>query len=215
MVNNLSFSLSSMDLSALLCSRICHDIISPIGAIHNSLELLDEEGIEDEAIQLIRLSSMNAIARLKFIRLAFCYTGSVHSLVGLDEIKQIIRDFIAIDNRITVFWVSEETDLFRKKSKLLLNLFMIAYASLLKGGEIIISIKDSTADNIFSLKINGNRVRLPEKFIQIMAQDVDLEIDSHSVQLYYTALLADENDVKLSYEIIDDQNVVLSVLTKK
>ncbi|ACT57364.1 histidine phosphotransferase family protein [Candidatus Liberibacter asiaticus] len=215
MAKNICFNLSSMDLVALLCSRICHDIISPIGAIHNSLELLDEVGIEDEVMQLIRLSSMSAIIRLKFMRLAFGYTGSVDSLIGLGDIEQVIEDFIAVDKRVQVSWTGEKIDLSRERAKILLNLFMVAHASLPRGGKVTISVQDSKNENIFSLKINGNLARFPEKFTQIVDGNVESTIDSHDIQFYYVILLAHENKIRLLPEIIDDHNVVLSALLEK
>ena len=72
-------SLTPLDLAALLCSRVCHDVISPVGAIINGLEVLDGE--EDEemrtvAMELIKKSAMSASARLQFCRLAFGAAGS-------------------------------------------------------------------------------------------------------------------------------------------
>ncbi|TIV97165.1 MAG: histidine phosphotransferase, partial [Mesorhizobium sp.] len=64
------FTLSAPDLAALLCSRVCHDIISPVGAINNGLELLDEGGADEDAMKLIRQSAKNASARLQFARIA-------------------------------------------------------------------------------------------------------------------------------------------------
>ncbi|WP_280515094.1 histidine phosphotransferase family protein [Candidatus Liberibacter africanus] len=153
MDKNTCFNLSSTDLVALLCSRICHDIISPIGAIHNSLELLDEVGIEDEAMELMRVSSQNAISRLKFIRLAFGYSGSNNSSMCLQEIEQVIKDFTSIDKRVQVSWKSDRKDITRQRAKILLNVFMIACYSLPRGGDVKISVQDSGAENIFSLQI--------------------------------------------------------------
>ncbi|MBY7649822.1 MAG: histidine phosphotransferase [Candidatus Liberibacter europaeus] len=214
MLKNPCFNLSSADLSALLCSRICHDIISPVGAINNGLELLDEDGIEDEAMQLIRLSTVNAITRLKFSRLAFGHPGYNNTTIELSEIKDIINDFSAIDNKVKVYWSLGHVVVSRQNAKLLLNLFMIAYISLPKGGDLKISINHSVDESIFSLKINSDFVRFPEKFIRIMSGDMDFQIDSYDVQFYYTSLLAHENDVELSYKIIDDSSAVFFATIK-
>src|SRR5690554_8127201 len=69
-------TLTAPELAALLCSRVCHDIISPVGAINNGLELLDEGGADEDAMQLIRASARNASARLQFARIAFGAAGS-------------------------------------------------------------------------------------------------------------------------------------------
>ena len=75
------FTLSAVDLAALLCSRVCHDIISPVGAINNGLELLDEGGADEDAMKLIRTSARNASARLQFARIAFGAAGSAGMLI--------------------------------------------------------------------------------------------------------------------------------------
>ncbi len=77
MAKNPNLTLTGHDLAALLCSRVCHDIISPVGAINNGLELLDEGGADADAMDLIRTSALNASVRLKFARLAFGASGSV------------------------------------------------------------------------------------------------------------------------------------------
>ena len=81
------FTLSAPDLAALLCSRVCHDIISPVGAINNGLELLDEGGADEDAMNLIRASARNASARLQFARIAFGAAGAglIANLAGLGQ----------------------------------------------------------------------------------------------------------------------------------
>ncbi|MBA5724559.1 histidine phosphotransferase ChpT [Candidatus Liberibacter sp.] len=209
MVKKIDFNLSSSDLSALLCSRICHDIISPIGAINNGLELLDEEGLEDDAMELIRSSAANATARLKFARIAFGASGSINAPFELSEAEEVIKDFSAIDNKIALSWTREKITLPKQKIKLLLNLFMIAYVSLPRGGNLEILVKTSIDEECFFLNIRGSLVRLPEKFIRILSGEMDFQITAHDVQFYYTALLACESDMALSYRFIDDQNLVL------
>src|ERR671911_2802702 len=74
-----TISLDSLDLAALLCSRVCHDVISPVGAIVNGLEVLEDEKDETmkkHALDLIKKSATQASARLQFSRLAFGAAGS-------------------------------------------------------------------------------------------------------------------------------------------
>jgi len=67
--------LSDLDLASLLCSRVCHDVISPVGAIANGLELMDDEDTDAEmkatALQMVKSSARTATAKLKFCRIAF------------------------------------------------------------------------------------------------------------------------------------------------
>ena len=88
------FTLSAVDLAALLCSRVCHDIISPVGAINNGLELLDEGGADEDAMKLIRTSARNASARLQFARIAFGAAGSAGMLIDTGDAEAVATAFL-------------------------------------------------------------------------------------------------------------------------
>ena len=84
--------LSDLDLAALVSSRICHDIISPVGAIANGLELMDEETDQDmreQAMDLIRKSATQASAKLQFARLAFGAAGSAGAVIDLNDAEKV------------------------------------------------------------------------------------------------------------------------------
>src|ERR1700755_2421458 len=88
------FTLSAPDLAALLCSRVCHDIISPVGAINNGLELLDEGGADGDAMKLIRQSARNASARLQFARIAFGAAGSAGMQIDTGDAEAVAIAFL-------------------------------------------------------------------------------------------------------------------------
>src|SRR5580698_11614277 len=99
-------SLNPLDLAALLCSRVCHDVISPVGAIINGLEVLDGE--EDEemrvvAMELIKKSAVSASARLQFCRLAFGAAGSYGALIDTGDAEKVARELLA-NGRTTLEW---------------------------------------------------------------------------------------------------------------
>src|SRR6187397_3478598 len=91
-------SLSSLDLAALLCSRVCHDLISPTGAIVNGLEVLEDKQSDEEtktfALDLIKKSAKTASARLQFCRLAFGAAGSVTAQIDLGDAQNMARGHI-------------------------------------------------------------------------------------------------------------------------
>ncbi|MGL4404805.1 MAG: histidine phosphotransferase, partial [Notoacmeibacter sp.] len=87
------FTLTPSELAALLCSRICHDVISPVGALNNGLELLDEPGAEADAMALIRVSARNASARLQFLRIAFGAAGSSTSQIDTGDAESVAMAF--------------------------------------------------------------------------------------------------------------------------
>src|ERR687885_859855 len=99
-------TLDSLDLAALLCSRVCHDVISPVGAIVNGLEVLEDESdasMRDFAIDLIRKSARQASARLQFARLAFGAAGSAGASIDLGDAEQVARGLF-LDDKITFSW---------------------------------------------------------------------------------------------------------------
>ena len=100
------FSLDALDLAALLCSRVCHDVISPVGAIVNGLEVLEEEKDAEMrafAIDLIKKSASTASARLQFCRLAFGAAGSAGASIDTGDAELVARGLLA-DERTKLEW---------------------------------------------------------------------------------------------------------------
>ncbi len=134
MSKNPNLTLTGPDLAALLCSRVCHDVISPVGAINNGLELLDEGGADADAMDLIRTSALNASVRLKFARLAFGASGSVGASIDTGEAERAAKDFAAAEKKTEVTWSGPRAIIAKNRVKLLLNLFLVAYSSIPRGG---------------------------------------------------------------------------------
>src|SRR5690606_718708 len=136
MPKNPNLTLDGPDLAALLCSRVCHDVISPVGAINNGLELLDEGGADSDALDLIRTSALNASVRLKFARLAFGASGSVGASIDTGEAEKAAVDYANAEKKTEVTWDGPRAIIPKNRVKLLLNLFLVAYGSIPRGGSI-------------------------------------------------------------------------------
>ena len=98
--------LSDLDLAALLCSRVCHDVISPVGAITNGLELLeveDDETMREMAMDLVKKSAKQASAKLQFCRIAFGAAGSAGSLIDMGEAGDVARAFVG-EEKVKLDW---------------------------------------------------------------------------------------------------------------
>ena len=198
MNENPNLTLSGPDLAALLCSRVCHDIISPVGAISNGLELLDEGGADEDAMDLIRSSALNASVRLKFARLAFGASGSIGASIDTGEAEKVVRDFVGADRKTEVTWTGPRAIIAKNKVKLLLNLFLVAYAAIPRGGQIDVTLEDLETVPRFRLVAKGRMFRVPPKFLEIHSGTLEEAIDAHSIQPYYTVLLAKEAGMTLS-----------------
>lgn len=205
MSKNPNLTLTGPDLAALLCSRVCHDVISPVGAINNGLELLDEGGADEDAMDLIRTSALNASVRLKFARLAFGASGSVGASIDTGEAERAAKDFAAAEKKTEVTWNGPRAIVAKNRVKLLLNLFLVAYGSIPKGGTLDITLENPEYDAKFKIAAKGRLMRVPPKFAEICSGTIEEAIDAHTIQPYYAVLLAEESGMALKYEATGEE----------
>lgn len=203
------FTLSAPDLAALLCSRVCHDIISPVGAINNGLELLDEGGADEDAMRLIRQSARNASARLQFARIAFGAAGSAGMMIDTGDAEAVAIAFLK-NEKPELVWNGIRALLPKNKVKLLLNLLLVANAAIPRGGKLVVTLENLETEPRFSLSASGPMLRVPPKFLELHSGHKPEEpIDAHSVQPYYTLLLAREAVMTISIHATAEE-IVLS-----
>lgn len=181
-----------LELAALLCSRVCHDLISPVGAIVNGLEVLDDNPKPDDrefALDLIRKSAKTASARLQFCRLAFGAAGSAGAQIDLGDAQTMARGHIE-DNRTKITWNLPRLLLPKNKVKLLLNMLVIAQQTIPRGGMLTIDPVGEGDAIAFKIVAAGTNARLPQAAVDILSGGHSNSVDAHAVQPYYTKLLA-------------------------
>lgn len=190
-------TLPASELAALLCSRVCHDIISPVGAINNGLELLDEGGADEDAMRLIRQSARNASARLQFARIAFGAAGSAGMQIDTGDAEAVAQAFFR-NEKPDLVWNGARALLPKNKVKLLLNLLLVAAGAIPRGGRLTVTLENLDASPRFTLQASGPMVRVPPKFLELHAEGkLGEPIDAHSVQPYYTLMLAREAGMRI------------------
>lgn len=182
----------ALELAALLCSRVCHDLISPVGAIVNGLEVFDDNPKPDDrefALDLIRKSAKTASARLQFCRLAFGAAGSAGAQIDLGDAQTMARGHIE-DNKTKITWNLPRLLLPKNKVKLLLNLLIVAQQTIPRGG--MMTIDPIGADDALGFRITaaGLNARLPPNLVDMFGSEDSGAVDAHAVQPYYTRLLA-------------------------
>src|SRR6478672_10228181 len=134
-------TLEALDLAALLCSRVCHDLISPVGAIVNGLEMLEEETdqeTKDLAEQLIKKSAGAASAKLQFCRIAFGAAGSAGAQIDSGDAEKVARGFLE-DEKMNLDWQLPRLLLPKNRIKLLLNMLLIGGQAIPRGGKLAIA----------------------------------------------------------------------------
>lgn len=186
-------TLDSLDLAALLCSRVCHDVISPVGAIVNGLELLEEEKdpeMRNEAIGLIKRSAGTASAKLQYCRLAFGAAGSAGASIDTGDAEQVARSLLA-DNRTRLHWNAARLLLPKNKVKVLLNMCLIAAAAIPRGGDLTITIEGTENQARLKVEAAGKTVRVAHGVENLLRGESESDtIDAHGIQAYYTGLVA-------------------------
>ena len=206
-----AYSLDPLDLAALLCSRVCHDVISPVGAIINGLEVLEDEKDEDMrgfALDLIKKSARGASARLQFCRLAFGAAGSAGASIDTGDAEQVARGMIA-DDRTKLAWNATRALLPKNKVKLILNLYMIAAATIPRGGLIDVTIEGIDEALTITLQASGPNSKLASHVPNLLAGEVEGSVDAHGIQAYYTGLVAAAAGMAVAVQV-DDGKVTLS-----
>jgi histidine phosphotransferase ChpT len=207
------FTLSASDLAALLCSRVCHDIISPVGALNNGLELLDEGGADDDAMELIRTSARNASARLQFCRIAFGAAGSAGSVIDTGDAEKVATAFMA-NEKAKFSWTGTRALLPKAQVKLILNLVLISSGSIPRGGTVDVVVDANEASPKFTLTSRGTMVRVPPRFLEMHGGSLPEDgMDAHAAQPYYTLLLAREANMRIDMRI-NAEELVLTALPK-
>ena len=208
-----AYSLDPLDLAALLSSRICHDVISPVGAIINGLEVLEDEKDEDKrgfALELIKKSARGASARLQFCRLAFGAAGSAGASIDTGDAEQVARGMIG-DERTKLAWNATRALLPKNKVKLILNLYLIAAATIPRGGLIDVTIAGVDADLSVTVSASGPNSRLASHVPHLLAGEVEGSVDAHGIQAYYTGLVAAAANMSLSVKVEDGAVTLLAL----
>jgi len=182
----------TLELAALLCSRVCHDLISPVGAIVNGLEVLDDNPKPEDrefALDLIRKSARTASARLQFCRLAFGAAGSAGAQIDLGDAQAMARGHLE-DGKITIAWNLPRLLLPKNRVKLLLNMMVIAQQTIPRGGTLTVDPLGEGEALSFRVTASGLNARIPQNVADLLSSNNVPAIDAHSVQPYYTRLLA-------------------------
>jgi histidine phosphotransferase ChpT len=199
-------------MAELLCTRLCHDLTGPIGAVSNGAEFLSEEGfnMQGQAVDLIVSSAFSAVARLQYYRFAY---GRVKDAgeASLSDKRQMVEDFFK-GSKIVIDWPDQHTDaadvpVSSRMVRMLFNLLIITSGALLKGGTLAIRVTEEAGGKCLSVSASGDAVKWDSENGDILLGRGNLdEMTPKTVQVYMTAKLAEELHVK--FDIAANANSV-------
>lgn len=208
--------LEVLDFAALMCSRICHDIISPVGAITNGLEVLDEEDNEEMrsfALDLIRKSAKTASAKLQYARLAFGAAGSAGAEVDLGDAELVAKRLMESE-KPELTWKAPRLLLPKNQVKLLLNLILISLQAVPRGGTIAVEIEGGLPCPVQKITATGPAARLPQRAMDLLAgKPGEGHVDAHQIQPFYAGRLAEEAGMLVTVEKVDEA-IVFTAMAK-
>jgi histidine phosphotransferase ChpT len=181
---------SSVEFASLLCSRLCHDLLSPVGAMNNGLELLADEDDPDMRLRVIELLADSARAsadRLKFFRLAFGAGGGFGETLAADEVKAAVEGLVRGNPRIELGWLVEIPAIPKTAAKILLNLAMVAFDALVRGGQLAVGADQGEV----VVRAEGPRIVLDAEIRTVLADGVGA-VSSRTSAAWLIRKLADE-----------------------
>ena len=202
---------TDLEFAALISSKICHDVIGPISALTNGLEILDEDDdaqTKDYALNVIRNVTETASARLQFARFAFGASGSAGAEIDLATAEKLSRGLIGDSSKHKLVWRGMPGQMAKDKVKLLLNLVAAAPTAIPRGGEIEVGIVGGLQQPTFTVRCKGAGARPPQYLGDFVAGQ-SLPLDAFTIQAYYTLRLATASRMRLDIVKEGAETVVL------
>lgn len=206
-------NLLATDLASLISSRICHDLISPIGALNTAIEVLDDtesKEMHEDALKLIKLAASEASAKLSYLRIALGTNSTSKGVMNLDKLKLITENMFNTE-KFSFNWDVSEIKLEKSIARILLNILMLAIQSIPRGGKVTIKIEEKSDKLKLVTSANGIKSRLDKQtedaFKGIIPSE---EIDGRVIQSFFTGILIDNLNGRIE-AFKTDGNVIFNV----
>jgi histidine phosphotransferase ChpT len=207
-------TIGSLELASLMCSRLCHDLLSPVGALSNGLELLAEEKdpeMRQRCFELLEQSARTSADKLKFFRLAFGAAGGFGDSVASEEPHALVAALAG--DKIKLNWAVSEEKLPKTAVKVLLNLAAIGIEALVRGGTLDVGaeVRDGACE--IALRASGDKIAFDPVIGRALDGTIaEEEITSRTAPAFMLCLLATEGGGGLRYALAEDSLVMGAVL---
>ena len=183
--------MSEIEFAALLVSRVCHDLVGPLGAVVNGMEVLEDErdpAMRADAIKLVTMSADQALARIQFMRIAFGAAGSAGAELDLGEIGRLIAGLLD-GGKVQLVWNVPRITWAKDWAKLLMNATLLAADCLPRGGTVTVEVGPDQQVPAFHIRAQGAHARVTEHVEQAIKGEA-LNVDARHVQPFLTYKLS-------------------------
>jgi histidine phosphotransferase ChpT len=185
--------MSEIEFAALLVSRVCHDLVGPLGAVVNGMEVLEDERDADmraDAIRLVTSSAEQALARIQFMRIAFGAAGSAGAELDLSEVGRLITGLLA-GGKTVLAWEIGAAYWPKDWAKLIMNATLLAADCLPRGGTVTVRIGADPSVPSFHIRAHGTHIRVAEDVQHLLRGEATLSaVDARGVQPFLTHKLS-------------------------
>ncbi len=206
-------AMDKLDFSALLCSRLCHDLLSPVGAMNNGLELLADETdpeMREQVLELLGDSARAAASKLKFFRLAFGAAGGYGAEIDTGEAKAALEGLVGAEGKIELGWMVAEPKLPKDAVKLLLNIAMIVGDGLVRGGRLDVGAEKGAGRLEMVIRGEGPHLMIDPAIRDVLSNGAD-DVEPRTSAAYLAHSLAAKEGGAIQISAPDDQHIVVGV----
>jgi len=192
--------MNDLDFAALLVSRVCHDLVSPVGAVVNGLEVLEDEtdlAMRADALRLVAASAEQAAARLQFARIAFGAAGSAGAELDISEVARIMAGLLK-GGKVELQWKPHAVNWPKDWAKLLMNVVLLGADCLPRGGRVVVETSEDPAKPGFNVTASGMVARFGAEAEKALLGETNDGLDGRSIQPFLTHQLAKGLNARLS-----------------
>jgi histidine phosphotransferase ChpT len=196
--------MTEIEFAALLVSRVCHDLVGPLGAVVNGMEVLEDErdpAMRGEAIKLVTVSADQALARIQFMRIAFGAAGSAGAELDLGEIGRLVTGLLQ-GGKVQLTWNVPQLYWAKDWAKLLMNATLLAADCLPRGGMVTVEAGTDPQSPSFHIRAEGLNARVTEEMDRAIKGDAE-NVDARHVQPFLTYKLSLTVDTTLAIMPMD------------
>ena len=191
--------MTEIEFSALMVSRVCHDLVGPLGAVINGLEVLEDErdaAMREEALKLVTSSANQALARIQFMRIAFGAAGSAGAELDLGEVGRLVAGLLE-GGKVKLEWNVPQVYWAKDWAKLLMNAALLAADCLPRGGTVVVETGADPLTPSFHIRAQGLNARVTDA-VDLALKGDDQNVDARHVQPFLTYKLSRTVNATLS-----------------
>lgn len=171
-------------LANLMCSRLCHDLLSPVGGMSNGIELLQDEtdpAMREQCVELLAQGARRTATKLRFFRLAFGAAGGFDAELPIAEIRELVDALAAEAREVTVQWTLNVETLPKAAVKVLLNFALLAIEALPRGGTVTLAVENSGSAHEIAVRAEGMRIAFDPHVGEALDGNVAMdELNAHT-----------------------------------